>query len=239
MIRLSGSLRMIRNLGLVAVAGVGLTACVDDGYGYGGMSVGYGAPGYYDGYYDDGYGYGSPYWGWYGDYYYPGTGYYVYDRDRRPHRWNDGQRRYWESRRGNWRGDRGQSNWGGYDRRGDGNRADGNRNWGNGGRDNPQWNGNRRNFTPEQRQQWQQQRGATGARTFTPEQRQQWQDRRAAQGQGTRAYTPEQRQQWQQQRQQNREAYRAGQGQSAQPRASGGGHRGTAGNGGRQRRGGN
>ena len=34
-----------------------------------------------------GYGYGSPYYGWNDGFYYPGTGYYVYDRDRRPHRW--------------------------------------------------------------------------------------------------------------------------------------------------------
>jgi hypothetical protein len=108
-------------LGLVAAIGLG--GCTD-GYGYSGVSVGYGGGGYgYDGYDDYGYGgygngyygagygglggygggFGNSYYGWYGDYYYPGTGYYVYDRDRRRHRWNDTQRRYWEGRRGNGR----------------------------------------------------------------------------------------------------------------------------------------
>ena len=82
---------------LVGAAGLGVSACADD-YGYGGMSVGYGAPGYYDSY-------GPGYWGWYGDYYYPGTGVYVYDHSRRPYRWNDDQRRYWEGRGNNyWHG---------------------------------------------------------------------------------------------------------------------------------------
>ena len=82
----------------------------DDGYGYG------------DGFYGAGYGYGSPYWGWYGDYYYPGTGIYVYDRYRRPYRWNGAQQRYWQGRYRNYlnncrgatcRQDRGQirDNW--------------------------------------------------------------------------------------------------------------------------------
>jgi hypothetical protein len=93
-------------IGLAALAFAATAAlggCAD-GYGYGGVSAGYGS-----GYYDDGY------YGWYGDYYYPGTGYYVYDRDRRPHRWNDGQRRYWEGRRGH-RGNRGdiRDNWQGF-----------------------------------------------------------------------------------------------------------------------------
>ncbi|WP_298668278.1 hypothetical protein [uncultured Sphingomonas sp.] len=79
-------------LALIGAAGIAVSACADD-YGYGGMSVGYGVPGYYDGY-----GYGDGYWGWYGDYYYPGTGVYVYDRYRRPYRWNDDQRRYWQGR---------------------------------------------------------------------------------------------------------------------------------------------
>ncbi|MBB4098451.1 hypothetical protein [Sphingomonas kyeonggiensis] len=85
------------------IAGAALLGgCVDDGYGYGGgrVAVGYNA------------GWGDPYWGWYGDYYYPGTGYYVYDRYRARHRWNDVQRGYWEGRRGTWRGDqRWRSNW--------------------------------------------------------------------------------------------------------------------------------
>jgi hypothetical protein len=93
----------IFTVGLIGVAALGLSACTD-GYGYSGVSVGYGSGGYYgDGGYYGG-SYGNPYWGWYGDYYYPGTGYYVYDRYRRPHRWNDSQRRYWEQRRHGWRG---------------------------------------------------------------------------------------------------------------------------------------
>lgn len=113
-------IRTIQALGLIAAADLGLSACTD-GYGYSGVSVGYGAAPYYDDYYYDGY--GTPYWGWYGDYYYPGTGYYVYDRYRRPYRWNDGQRNYWEQRRRAWRGDRGNGspNWNGW--RGDGRRA--------------------------------------------------------------------------------------------------------------------
>ena len=88
--------------GLALAAGLGTTACTD-GYGYSGVSVGYGASDwdpYYGGYRAD------PYWGWYGDYYYPGTGYYVYDRQNRRHRWNDGQRGYWEGRSQTWRGAR-------------------------------------------------------------------------------------------------------------------------------------
>ena len=69
---------------------------------------GYGYPGGYGGYgYDPRYaGYGSPYGGyaqpsggWYSGYYYPGSGVYVYDRERRRHRMTDAQRRYWEQRR--------------------------------------------------------------------------------------------------------------------------------------------
>ena len=97
---------------LAIVAGVGLSSCA---YGpYGGLGVGasygngYGYGNYYDPYYGSGYyganynrygyGYGQPYYGWYDGYYYPGTGYYVYDRNRRAQRWSDTQRRYWEWR---------------------------------------------------------------------------------------------------------------------------------------------
>lgn len=77
-----------------------LASCTDYGYGGSRVAVGYNA------------GWGDPYWGWYGDYYYPGTGFYVYDSNRRRVRWNDAQRGYWEARRGNWRGDRRwRSNW--------------------------------------------------------------------------------------------------------------------------------
>lgn len=98
---------ILKRLGLTGLlVGLGLasSACTD-GYGYSGLDVGYGSAGYYDPYYDGlgyaGYGgYGVGNFGWYNNFYYPGTGVYVYDRYRRPYRWNDGQRRYWESRRG-------------------------------------------------------------------------------------------------------------------------------------------
>jgi hypothetical protein len=119
----------LRLAALAAVAAAGLAACAtpfgyggvsvgngyygsnygyggDYGYGYGGGYPGYGY-GYNAGY--PGYGYGAgypgyalgyaPYWGWYDNYYYPGTGYYVYDRDRHPHRWTDEQQRYWNALR--------------------------------------------------------------------------------------------------------------------------------------------
>lgn len=47
-------------------------------------------------------GYHDPYWGWYGGDYYPGTGTYVYDRDRRPRRWDDGQKAFWQNRQRAW-----------------------------------------------------------------------------------------------------------------------------------------
>ena len=86
--------------GLAGAAALG--GCTDEGYGYGytGVSVGYDAA------------WGDPYWGWYDDYYYPGTGVWVYTRDRHRHRWNDRQRNYWEGRRSHWRGDRSwRNNW--------------------------------------------------------------------------------------------------------------------------------
>lgn len=96
---------MVKRLGLVALLGaaLGVSACASHGYGYGGVSAGYG--GYYGDPYFDGYGpgyasYGGLGYGWYNGFYYPGTGYYVYDRHRRPFRWNDGQRRYWQGRPG-------------------------------------------------------------------------------------------------------------------------------------------
>jgi len=42
--------------------------------------------------------YGSPYWGWNDGWYYPGTGYYVYDRERRRREWTEAERRYWTER---------------------------------------------------------------------------------------------------------------------------------------------
>lgn len=111
-------------VGLVGALTLG--GCYDDGYGYGGVSVG---SGYYGG------GYADPYWngggyypggyypggyGWNDGFYYPGTGYYVYDRGGRRQRWSDAQRRYWEARRGDRRPD------GRWDR---GRWRDGDRNW--------------------------------------------------------------------------------------------------------------
>jgi hypothetical protein len=101
----------LRNAVLAAAAALSVSACYDDGYGYGGLSVGYGSAGYYDPYYGGygsrygssygyGYGYGLPsYYGWYDNFYYPGTGYYVYDRYQRRYPMNDRHRRYWNDRR--------------------------------------------------------------------------------------------------------------------------------------------
>lgn len=119
--------RILRNLILISAASLGLAAC-NEGYGYGGLNYGYGG-GYYDGYY------GSPYYGWYDGWYYPGTGYYVYDRRGTRRNWDDGQRRYWESRRGNWNGN---SQWRGREGNWNG-RRDGTWN----GRRDGNWNGNR------------------------------------------------------------------------------------------------
>jgi hypothetical protein len=101
--------RFLAAMGLAGAFALGGCA-YDDGY-YGGVSVG---SGYYGrGYYDDywGPGYYSPgyYSGWYNGFYYPGSGYYVYDRRGHRHRWNSGQRRYWEGRREARRGDRDRS----------------------------------------------------------------------------------------------------------------------------------
>ena len=116
----------LKTAALAIVAGVGLSGCAYGPYGGLGVGVGYGNgyndPYYGGGYYGSGYGYpygsgygygypygggygypygyGSSYYGWNNGYYYPGTGYYVYDQYRRPHRWTDAQRRYWERQRG-------------------------------------------------------------------------------------------------------------------------------------------
>lgn len=115
---------LLKRLGLAGLfVSIGLaTAACTDGYGYSGVGVGVGvADGYdyADPYRDGGYGaygagyggYGSSYSGWYDNFYYPGTGVYVYDRYRRAHRWNDGQRRYWEGRRGGYRNGQIRDNW--------------------------------------------------------------------------------------------------------------------------------
>jgi hypothetical protein len=119
---------------LAAASAVSLSGCAyglyDDGFGYGGygpyggssVSIGVGYGGGYDSYGYGGYGYGYPYnayggyyggydpFGWYGDYYYPGTGIYVYDRQRTRHVWNDQQRRYWQDRTSRWQSSRGATN---------------------------------------------------------------------------------------------------------------------------------
>ena len=100
----------LRNTAIILAAGIGLSGCATYGpYGGFGVGVGYGDGYGYDPYYGgygsygsygyNSYGYGSPYYGWYDGYYYPGTGYYVYDSNRRPHRWTDRQQRYWTTRR--------------------------------------------------------------------------------------------------------------------------------------------
>lgn len=103
----------LRNAALALVAGIGLSGCASYGpYGGLGVGVGYGSGyGGYDPYYG-GYGnYGySPYYnsgyspfGWNNGFYYPGTGYYVYDSYRRPHRWSSAQQRYWLERQRRYR----------------------------------------------------------------------------------------------------------------------------------------
>jgi hypothetical protein len=170
-----------------ASAALALAGCVTDGYGYGGVDVGYGG----------GYGYsGSPYYGWYDDYYYPGTGYYVYDRGGARHRWSDGHRAYWEGRRGN---NRPRDNWSGFRRDGDA----------NGDRRQPAWRGQ----GDAGRQPWRdgraQQQGQPGQQMAQPRsdaerqsRREAWQAQRQQQGataqpgqpEAPRAERPEQRQ---------------------------------------------
>jgi hypothetical protein len=112
--------------GLALASTLALGGCYDDGYGYGGVSVGYADGGYYG--YDSPYyygGYGYPSYGWYDNFYYPGTGYYVFDRSGRRHRWTDSQRRHWEARRADrgWQGRNDNRTWQGR-RDNLGNRAD-------------------------------------------------------------------------------------------------------------------
>lgn len=79
---------MFKRLILAGLAAAALAGCSDGaGYNQVGFASGFGG----------GYGYPAGY-GWYGDYYYPGTGVYVYDRFRRPFRWNADQQRYWQGR---------------------------------------------------------------------------------------------------------------------------------------------
>lgn len=108
-----------KSLAAAMVAGLMALGGCTDGYGYSGVSVGAGYGGSYaPGYYGGGYGYAPSYFGWYDNFYYPGTGVYVYDRYRRPYRWNDGQRAYWEGRRGSWGGGPIRDQWRGWGRGG-------------------------------------------------------------------------------------------------------------------------
>lgn len=71
------------------------------GYGYGGYPYGgYGYGGYpYGGYGSSiGYGYGGYPFGWNDGWYYPGSGYYVYDRDRHRRQITDAERQYWRNK---------------------------------------------------------------------------------------------------------------------------------------------
>jgi hypothetical protein len=65
------------------------------GYGYGSPYGGYGYGSPYGGY---GYGYGGYPYGWNDGWYYPGSGYYVYDRDRRRRQITDAERQYWREK---------------------------------------------------------------------------------------------------------------------------------------------
>lgn len=111
-------------LSLIGGLAFGTAACTD-GYGYGGASLGYGSAYYADPYFagggwDGGWGgglapgFGGPF-GWHNNFYYPGTGVFVYDRYRRPFRWNDAQRRYWQARPG-WNTPGARANWNGFRR---------------------------------------------------------------------------------------------------------------------------
>ena len=134
--------RSLRLPALLVASSLAVAGCAyGDGYGYGGISAGYG--GYCDPYWDDCYGgggggYYDPWYGWYDDYYYPGWGVFVYDQWRRPHRWNDHHRSFWEQRRSRWGNrnwnDRRWQRWDGWDRRGGGewrrdDRRRGDRDW--------------------------------------------------------------------------------------------------------------
>jgi hypothetical protein len=96
----------IRTALVVLAASAGLGACTNLGpYGGIGVGVGTGYGGYggygYDPFYA-GYGYGSGYgynpYGWYNGYYYPGSGYWVYDRDKNRRPLTDAERAYWNER---------------------------------------------------------------------------------------------------------------------------------------------
>ena len=168
--------KFLAAMGLAGAFALGGCA-YDDGY-YGGVSVGTGyyGGGYYDDYWGPGYYRPGLYSGWYDGFYYPGSGYYVYDRRGSRHRWNDGQRRYWEGRREARRGD--GRNWSGTQRQWQGDRRSWRDRWREGAtttRPNPpvaqgdtgavsprrEWRGNR---SMESRRDW-------GGARATPQQR--------------------------------------------------------------------
>jgi hypothetical protein len=90
---------------LLAVAGLSLGADAAANAQPLPLGLGYDAP-YYDpaACWDYGWAgaYELPYCGWYDGFFYPGSGIYVYDRNRRPHIWSDGQQHYWSGRREQW-----------------------------------------------------------------------------------------------------------------------------------------
>ncbi len=97
------SRRAIPRAALIAAALLG-SAALSGCYAhnpYGATSVSVSSGGYY------GRPRANPYWGWRDNSYYPGVGVYVYDHDRRPHRWNNDQRRHWEDRGRDWDHNRG------------------------------------------------------------------------------------------------------------------------------------
>jgi hypothetical protein len=116
-------------ISMLAAGALALGGCA---YGDLGVGLGYGSPyygyGYGSPYYGYGYGasyyggFGTPYYGWYDDFYYPGTGYYVYDRYRRPFVMTTTQRAYWSTRspalRVSGTRSRVRANWSGFDRHG-------------------------------------------------------------------------------------------------------------------------
>jgi hypothetical protein len=89
-----------RILLLTGLASLSLGACAADGaYAGGGLGFGADVPFYNastcwdQGFYN--YSFLTPYCGWYGGYFYPGSGRYVYGRDRQRHVWTGGQQNYW------------------------------------------------------------------------------------------------------------------------------------------------
>ena len=91
--------------GVSVGTGYGSPYGYDSPYGYGyGSQYGYGYDPFYSGY---GYGYGNPYYdsyyGWNNGFYYPGSGWYVYDPDRRRRPMTDEEKSFWETRIQAWR----------------------------------------------------------------------------------------------------------------------------------------